>query len=310
MLTRWYNSTNGMRGAPSTDTEALQTDVMRFIAIIGLCLTAIFSLMRSITEVPETSLDDAETLRQQLNSLQNKLDQEHSLTQVLKSKLSTNQARLEHASQQDDELQQMRDRLSDLSRALNNKNDEQQELQQALVEYRAENQILQQQLSAFQQEAERAKNAQPDPHPPAVESASTLPQPKELPQPKDLPQPGFVLKFASAETLNQLVEKNRVQLLAIVKQQTWRLRLHGRKASFHQTAMPDRYYEMLPATLPARYRHAFHTSSKQTGNASTVWAVQIPLNTEQQIQRLLQTHTTGELIIQADGSVRLQSGAN
>lgn len=36
----------------SRDNEALQTDVMRFMAILGLCLTAIFSLLRSI---PETS---------------------------------------------------------------------------------------------------------------------------------------------------------------------------------------------------------------------------------------------------------------
>lgn len=37
----------------SRDNEALQTDVMRFMAILGLCLTAIFSLLRGIPEVTE-----------------------------------------------------------------------------------------------------------------------------------------------------------------------------------------------------------------------------------------------------------------
>jgi hypothetical protein len=35
-------------GAAGNDTDALQTDVMRFMAIIGLCLMAVFALVQSI----------------------------------------------------------------------------------------------------------------------------------------------------------------------------------------------------------------------------------------------------------------------
>ena len=35
-------------GAAGNDTDALQTDVMRFMSIIGLCLMAVFALVQSI----------------------------------------------------------------------------------------------------------------------------------------------------------------------------------------------------------------------------------------------------------------------
>ena len=39
-------------GAAGGDTEALQTDVMRFMSIIGLCLMAVFALVLVYREVP------------------------------------------------------------------------------------------------------------------------------------------------------------------------------------------------------------------------------------------------------------------
>lgn len=42
-----------LAGQPMDDMEALQTDVMRFMAILGLCLTAIFSLLK--TADPQTT---------------------------------------------------------------------------------------------------------------------------------------------------------------------------------------------------------------------------------------------------------------
>ena len=52
---------------PSDDVEMLQTDVMRFFAILCLCLTAIFALVKALPVAPpdaaptivEPALDDA-----------------------------------------------------------------------------------------------------------------------------------------------------------------------------------------------------------------------------------------------------------
>ena len=43
------------QGSDSGDLDALQTDVMRFIAILGLCLAAIFSLVQSATVERQSS---------------------------------------------------------------------------------------------------------------------------------------------------------------------------------------------------------------------------------------------------------------
>jgi hypothetical protein len=306
MLTGGYRSTTSMRGAPATNTEALQTDVMRFIAIIGLCLTAIFSLMRSIAEPVENSKDKTENqvLRQQLNSLQEKLTQGNESTQLLKDNLSSSQAQLAHASQQEHELQQMHKELSGLSQALNNRHQEQLKLEQTLANTRKQTQNLRAQLRDKQQQVEPAQIEQPQARTPVNDSAATAPPPKGF------RQPGFVLKFASESTLSELIYKDQVKLLAVVNLQAWQLRLHKQHPGFHKIPMPDKYYEMLPETLPAAYRQAFYADIDQTGNTGTVWAVQIPLSTEQQVQRMLKTTDNGELIIQADGSVSLLSGAN
>ena len=38
--------------APADDVDSLQADVMRFVAIFGLCLAAIFSLVRELEDEP------------------------------------------------------------------------------------------------------------------------------------------------------------------------------------------------------------------------------------------------------------------
>ena len=123
-------------------------------------------------------------------------------------------------------------------------------------------------------------------------------------------QKGFVLKFASERALSELIDKGQVKLLAVAKRQAWQLRLRNQRLVFQKIPMPDKYHEMLSETLPYRYQRAFYSTIDQAANTGTVWAVQIPLSTEHQVQRLLQTASAGELIIQADGSVSLQSGDN
>ena len=48
-MNRWWRSTRYYRAAGTgNDTDALQTDVMRFMSILGLCLMAVFALVQSL----------------------------------------------------------------------------------------------------------------------------------------------------------------------------------------------------------------------------------------------------------------------
>ena len=179
MLSGWHSSGASVRGTAATDTEALQTDVMRFIAIIGLCLTAIFSLMRSISEPVDNSADQAENenLRQQLDSLQEIIAREQHSIQALEAELGTSQVRLALAERQAHELQQLRSQLSGLAQALKNKHQDQLQLQQKLAEYSAQAQELKRQLRNLQQEAVSAAEAQPPAPPPPTNTAYSAPVP-------------------------------------------------------------------------------------------------------------------------------------
>lgn len=337
MLSGWYKPAATARGTAATDTEALQTDVMRFIAIIGLCLTAIFSLMRSIAEPVENDTNKAENemLKQQLSLLQEKTTREQQSIQALEKKLSSGQVRLALVDRQENELRQLRHRLSGLNQALNHKKQDQLRLEQKLVKYSAETHSLKHQLTALQHEALSAQHERPPApsQPKTLAAAATAPKelkpvpmelkplPRELVEslarktepvpgkPKTAPvkpvQQGLVLKFASEQALSELIDRGQVKLLAVAGRQAWQLSPRMQRLEFQKTAMPDKYYEMLSETLPYRYQRAFYSSVKQADSAGTLWAVQIPLSTERQVQKLLQTASAGELIIGANGRVSL-----
>ena len=60
-------------GAAGGDTEALQTDVMRFMAIIGLCLMAVFALVQGIPVQEQGKLvqpSQAAGIRQEIRAQQ------------------------------------------------------------------------------------------------------------------------------------------------------------------------------------------------------------------------------------------------
>jgi len=326
MLLNWYKPGRTMRGAAVSDTEALQTDVMRFMAIIGLCLTAIFSLMRSIADPAEntSATIEIQELQQQLSQVQTQLAQQHLSTRLLKEKLSSKQAQLENVTGQQREL---RDMQASYSRVLSDKDHQRQQLESALEQSGAETRKLRRQLQMKSRQAATAEL-------PPYHSASTIdPEPNDKPEPerptpvtrvdtephKQNPQTssdpesvkqGFVLKFASEETLSKLIRSSQVNLLAVAGHQAWQLRLHQQNPVFQKISMPARFYEMLPNTLPVQYRRAFFASSDRVNLTDLVWAVQIPPGVEQKIQKLLQTDRGGELIIQTDASVSLQAGGN
>ena len=58
MRPRRYSKHPSTSGAAGSDTDALQTDVMRFMSIIGLCLMAVFALVQAIPmqDQPKTGL--------------------------------------------------------------------------------------------------------------------------------------------------------------------------------------------------------------------------------------------------------------
>jgi hypothetical protein len=82
-MIRWWRSTGYRRAAGTgSDTDALQTDVMRFMSILGLCLMAVFALVQSlplheagpVQQEPERAQLHADIATQQQRALVSKAE--------------------------------------------------------------------------------------------------------------------------------------------------------------------------------------------------------------------------------------------
>jgi len=97
MMSARYRS----RGAPPDETEALQTDIMRFLAIICMCLMIVFSLVQSMP-VAETEnrpkIKHRDMLVQDIRNLEEKANRLTLQLKVLENRIQQKQQTLEQAA--------------------------------------------------------------------------------------------------------------------------------------------------------------------------------------------------------------------
>jgi len=278
-------------GAAGSDIDALQTDVMRFMAIIGLCLMAVFALVQSIPE------------REAVKPVQ------PSRVAVVRPAL------------QQENLQQIRQRMLQKKRA--------QQLQAELDALKSEKDQTQQILAVAQQryeqvtgqiqqarEARDRREIKGIRHPPqqADKPASEKPPPVPEASPAAKPVPdkqGFTLRFASAAALDRLITAGSVSLYGMDGQQAWRLSMEAGRPSVARASLPGWFHEMSAATVPAHYIRSLDNAADGPGQVAIVWGVQLPSATKAAItarveQQQMQGEQGGTLVIRDDGQVALE----
>jgi len=311
-----YNATAGGAGS---DTDALQTDVMRFMSILGLCLMAVFALVQSIP-LQETDVIPPEPGREKLHAaiaiqqqraqvLQAELD--HLMAQIENTKVSKTRAhqelkqvvdQMQQARNEQDRLKteldvlrhqlaEGRDKLAGIEQAARNKAQSLHTLQQRL-------RVEQKTLDDIKQRTSILKiKPVPTPGPPVIEKR---PPPVPAPVKKE-----FTLRFASDEALERQVAAGSVSLYAMAGKQAWRLSLsHGRPVFAHDT-FPGWFHEMASSTVPVKYVRSLGESKDRPAQSSIVWGVQLPPATKQGIASLTRGRQGGNLVIAADGRVAL-----
>ncbi len=157
---------------------------------------------------------------------------------------------------------------------------------------------------------------EPDPEPlrePPVENPTVAETPaaetpaEAPPQPEPPPQVGFTLRFQSDDALRVLVESGDVNVYASVRDRTWRMAAKGGRVSFFPTGAPGRVHEMAPQTVPADVVRALRRQVAVIRPESVIGGVTLPTSTRRQMQDLMRRHVGGALIIQPDGVVNLDS---
>ncbi len=135
-------------------------------------------------------------------------------------------------------------------------------------------------------------------------SANTVETPPNAATSAD--QEGLILRFASDNALLALVAQRRVDVYAWVRGDPLRLSLERGVLSFAPASAPKHFHSMMPNTVPSAIARALERSA-QTAQADRVtWGVTLPAETQVQLERLIEKHRNGALIIEASGRVRFR----
>ena len=158
---------------------------------------------------------------------------------------------------------------------------------------------------SFRQAIEAAKTKETVRNRVAVIKQEPLQKPSEIAQPPAPPQKRFTLRFASDEALEALIAAGKVNFYAIAGKNAWRLRLSGGRPGYIAAEFPRQIYEMETPTVPIDYTAVFQQQVAAFGRRTLTWGVTLPGRTADAINQKVSGRKGGELIITADGEVKL-----
>ena len=313
----------------SNDVEMLQTDVMRFFAILCLCLMAIFALVKALPISPPTdrpTISEPANLKAEAASLQKEIA-------ALKQKLAKTQSQLMAATAAVEKStaqaagaaaikQKTMSRLSKARKALaavaetlktfKNEIKKREVILATMVkdidDKRRMRSVLKDQIKNETQNLNKIKAALVD----LTEKLQrSSPQKQQIPN-KITPPPippqhtrkGFTLRFASDTALETLITLEKVHFFALAGNKAWQLKLANQRPVYIAVKSPSKIYEMETATVPANYTAAFSRQVAAFGRNKVTWGVTLPDQTAGSINRLVKDREGGDLVIMPDGEVK------
>ena len=279
----FYPLNRGM-DAEAGGAADLQTDVMRFIAILSLCLVAIFALVQSIPLMP-VYVESPPPFEP--------LPPEPTPPESIKTEVAS-------------------------AVAAEPKTATEKSPEPVIVEQTPPPQTEAKPLVITRPAPQRVplRRAAPPvieeslpPPPPtplesmATESATPAPQSVEsIPEPTS---PGFTLRFETDLALTRLVARNDVGLYAITPEKSVRMNVNRGALSFWAASVPNEFHEMDETTVPVDVLNALQRAgSVRVGDVR--WGVTLPSNMRQQLDQYLLEQQGGSLVIGGDGSLRLE----
>jgi hypothetical protein len=170
-------------------------------------------------------------------------------------------------------------------------------------------------VSTFQPRQQFAEAPIVEPQPEIAESPAAKPAVETTPAPvPEAPpaappvaeQEGFTLRFESDIALTRLVATGQVGFYAIDADRAQRMTVSASRISFWNASTPNSFHEMDAATVP---RSVVDALARTGANAEVVdWGVTLPGKLSGQLGTLMQQHTGGSLVIRADGNLTRESG--
>ncbi|MEM9387082.1 MAG: hypothetical protein AAGA68_18615 [Pseudomonadota bacterium] len=301
--------TSGTEGGGGA--EDLQTDVMRFMAMLGLCLVAIFALVQSLPATPVASETLPEAGSPAVGSAQVARPAPLPVTRPKREVERPSQVSTPEPPPTPDAAA-ISPPVAKLAANGPMAPPSAPPLAPADV-LTATPPPLKAPLVPAHSPAPPARLAQPSPAqspiteeltpPPSVAPSAPAPMPTAPSPPPSTP--AFTLRFVDASALLALVQREAVSLFAVDGRGTSRLSAARGRYAFEITPAPSQMHEMDPASVPAQVRSAYARTRGQSADAVRRWGVVLPTSTRRAIDELLRDPRGGELQISADGQVRL-----
>ncbi len=246
----------------------LQTDVMRFIAILALCLVAIFALVQSLPLTP-TVIEPPAAQAPQADLSQ---------TPAPAPELVTAEPII--IEQEPPPVGEEKKPLIITRPA-----------PQRIPFERAPLEIIEETIPT-----QAAGTSVPDEH--LLEPVATEPTSPTTSQ-------GFTLRFETDLALTRLVARNEVGLYAITPEKSLRMNVNRGALSFWAASVPNQFHEMDEATVPDDVLSALRRAGS-VKTSDVKWGVTLPPNMRQQLDQFLSETNGGGLVIGGDGSLRLE----
>ena len=329
--------------AEDAEIEALQTDVMRFMAILGFILSVIFALVQSIPFAPKDlrpTLENYESLKRDITNLQNYIGNQFATLHEIQMQLKESEAlkvqrvsELKQLSEQRNQLlidaelnfTEFKVRQNNLKAIENQITNRKKSLQVLRLNVERERNALQKTQENYQLLKERILAVQQVQNQASVEnnavtsSASETMADAQRADPVEVPKGkiierllppkrvGFTLKFESEAAFNRLLEKKLIRFYVFLGDKTWRVRLQNEIPEFIGVSKPTQYQEMDPTTVPALYAMHFKRTVATHGRHFEIWGVILPKSISRSIQSQIRNKQGGDVVISGEGRIRLEN---
>jgi len=316
--------------ALSNDVEMLQTDVMRFFAILCLCLMAIFALVKALPMSPPadrpTIVEPADlkakaaSLQKEIATLKEKLTKTQSRLTEATATVEKSTAQAAGAARIEQEvvsrLSKARTELGIVSQSLKEARNKIKERETALAkiveDINDKRRIRSELKTQIDNEARNLKKIQADLDqvadklPPPLQPEQQIPsQPPPVTVPPQPTKKGFTLRFSSDTALETLISSGKVNFYALAGKKAWQLKLANGRPVYVSVKNPSKIYEMETATVPADYAAVFRRQVAAFGRSTVTWGVTLPAQTAASISQLIKNREGGDLIIMPDSEVIL-----
>jgi hypothetical protein len=314
----------------SNDVEMLQTDVMRFFAILCLCLMAIFALVKALPMSPPADQPilikpsdlkaEAASLQKKIDVLKEKLAQTQSQLNSATAAVKKSQARAAGAAAVEQETQtrlsQARRELATVSQNLKKTRNEINAREATLTgimrdltdkrRIRSELRVrIEAETRNFQKIRQKLDAASAKLDRTVQSKQSIAPEEPSQAVPDQPVRKGFTLRFASDSALETLISRQKVNFFALAGKKAWQLKMTLGRLAYIAAQNPSKIYEMETATVPADFVTGFSRQVAAFGRDKITWGVTLPNQTAVAINRLIKDREGGDLVIMPDGEVIL-----